>query len=111
MRNHTKTGELIFSPSDLVRYLESPFSSWMDRQHLENPGLLKPDPQTEDMKLIAESGITHEAAVLKEWKSKEPSLVEIHDRDLDAAHGQTLEAIAKKAPAIYQGALRHGNFA
>lgn len=111
MRNHPKTGELIFSPSDLVRYLESPFASWMDRHQLENPGLLKPDPQSEDMKLIAESGITHEAAVLKEWKSKEPSLVEIHDRDLDAAHGRTLEAIAKKAPVIYQGALRHGNFA
>ena len=111
MRNHPKTGELIFSPSDLVRYLESPFASWMDRHHLEKPGLLKPDPQTEDMKLIAESGITHESVVLKEWKSKEPSLVEIHDRNLDEAHRLTLEAIAKKVPVIYQGALRHGSFA
>ena len=111
MRKDPKSGKLIFSPSDLVRYLESPFASWMDRHHLENDGLLKPDPQSEDMKLIAESGITHEAVILQEWKTKVPDLVEIHDRDLDAAHQNTLEAIAKKAPVIYQGALRHEDFA
>jgi uncharacterized protein len=111
MRFHPTTKELIYSPSDLVRYLESPFASWMDRHHLENPGQLTPDAQSEDMKLIAESGNVHESVVLKEWKINVPSLVEIHDRNLDQAHRLTLEAIAKKAPVIYQGALRHGSFA
>lgn len=111
MRKDPTSGILIFSPSDLVRYLESPFSSWMDRHHLEHPQALTPDPQSEDMKLIAETGKTHEAIILKDWKAKVPALVEIHDRDLDTAHRHTLEAISKKAPVIYQGALRHGNFA
>jgi uncharacterized protein len=111
MRKDPKSGKLIFSPSDLVRYLESPFASWMDRHHQENPGLLVPDPQSEDMKLIAESGITHEAVILQQWKTKEPALVEIHDRDLEIANQRTLEAIVQKAPVIYQGALRHGDFA
>ena len=111
MRKHPSSGELIFSPSDLVRYLESPFASWMARHHLENPGLLTPDPQSEDMKLIAESGITHEAVILQEWKTNEPALVEIYDRDLDAACKLTIEAIAQKAPVIYQGALRYDCFA
>lgn len=111
MRKDPQTQELIFSPSDLVRYLESPFASWMTRYHLENPGVITPDPQSEDMKLIAESGNVHESLVLEEWKSKEPSLVEIHERNIDEAHRLTLEAIAQKAPVIYQGALRHGSFA
>jgi len=111
MRKDPTSGKLIFSPSDLVRYLESPFASWMDRHHLENPGLLTPDPQSEDMKLIADSGIAHEAVILKDWKSTMPGLVEIHDRDLEVAHKNTLEAIAQRAPVIYQGALRHGDFA
>ena len=33
---------LIYSPSDLLRYLESPFASWMDRCYLENPGAVVP---------------------------------------------------------------------
>jgi uncharacterized protein len=111
MRKDQKSGKLIFSPSDLVRYLESPFASWMDRYHLENPGLLTPDPQSEDMKLIADSGIAHESVILRDWKAKEPALIEIHDRDLEVAHKKTLEAIAQRAPVIYQGALRHSDFA
>ncbi len=55
MRKHPSSGELIFSPSDLVRYLESPFASWMARHHLEHPGELERAPQSEDMKLIAAS--------------------------------------------------------
>ena len=110
MRKHPLSGDLIFSPSDLVGYLESPFASWMARHHLENPGLLTPDPKSEDMQLIADSGIIHEGVILKDWKAKEPALVEIHDRDPDVAHEHTLEAIAQRAPVIYQGTLRHGSF-
>jgi hypothetical protein len=38
---------LTYSPTDLIRYLTSPFASWMDRYHLENPGAVVPDKQTE----------------------------------------------------------------
>ena len=74
MRKHPSSGELIFSPSDLVRYLESPFASWMARHHLEHPGELERAPHSEDMKLIAASGVAHEDVILKEWKTKEPNL-------------------------------------
>ncbi len=111
MRKHPSSGELIFSPSDMVRYLESPFASWMARHHLEHPGELERAPQSEDMKLIAASGIAHEDVILKEWKTKEPNLRVINESDLDAACKQTIEAIAQKAPVIYQGALRYECFA
>ena len=34
-----KNGNLLFSPTDLIRFMESPFASWMERLHLEVPAL------------------------------------------------------------------------
>jgi hypothetical protein len=31
-------GGIVYAPTDLVVFLESPFASWMDRLHLESPG-------------------------------------------------------------------------
>ena len=52
----TPSGQLLYSPSDLVRYLASPFASWMDRYYLEDRGAVTPDEETEDEKLIAQTG-------------------------------------------------------
>lgn len=51
-----RSGEIVYSPSDLVRYVASPFASWMDRYHLENPGAVTPNEVTDDAKLIAQTG-------------------------------------------------------
>ncbi|MCA9473913.1 MAG: hypothetical protein KC594_17765, partial [Nitrospira sp.] len=63
------SGQLVFSPSDLICFLASPFASWMDRYALENPGAVTPDEETEDGRLIAQTGAQHERAVLDEFKS------------------------------------------
>jgi len=34
---------LIYSPSDLTRFMESPFASWMDRLYREHPDRVTPD--------------------------------------------------------------------
>ena len=68
--------QIIYSPSDLVRYAQSPFTSWMDRYYLENRDAVAPNQETEDHKLIARTGDQHEHAVLKEFKSSVASLVE-----------------------------------
>jgi hypothetical protein len=39
---------LLLSPTDLIRFMESPFASWMERLHREVPALATPDPLTED---------------------------------------------------------------
>jgi hypothetical protein len=70
MKKHC--GKLLYSPSDLIRYLASPFASWMDRYYLENPGTVTPDEQTEDEELIAQTGNQHERTVLDEFKSSIP---------------------------------------
>jgi uncharacterized protein len=107
----TSSGELVYSPSDLIRYLASPFASWMDRYHLENPGAVTPDEATEDEALIAQTGERHEQAVLGEFKSSAVGLIEIPKKDFTSARAQTLAAIQAKAPVIYQAALNSGPFA
>lgn len=107
----TESGELVFSPSDLIRYLKSPFASWMDRYHLEFPEAISPDPDTEDERLIAETGDKHEADVLADLRSTCPGLVEVPSDDFSTAATLTLEALARRAPIVYQAALQLDRFA
>lgn len=98
MKRHS--GQLLYSPSDLVNYLRSPFSSWMDRYYLENPGAISPDVETEDEKLIALTGDQFERSVLDELKTSTANLIEIPKDDLAAARSRTISAIDAKAPTV-----------
>jgi uncharacterized protein len=104
-------GQLLYSPSDLVRYLASPFASWMDRYYLEHPDAVTPDETSAEDKLIAETGQAHERTVLADLKAAQGGIVEIQGTSLAEACGQTLAAIRSKAPVIYQAALQGGPFA
>jgi hypothetical protein len=106
-----QSGSVIYSPSDLIRFLESPFASWMDRFHLENPDALSPDEDSEDKKLTAQIGDQHEGSVLERLKPAVPSLIEIPKCDFAVAKAETLSAIKSKAPIISQPALEDGQFA
>jgi predicted RecB family nuclease len=106
-----RSGEIVYAPSDLVRYVASPFASWMDRYHLENPGAITPDEVTEEAKLIAQTGEAHEQAVLSELRASAVQVIEIPTHDFAVARTQTVAAIQAKAGAIYQAALGNGPFA
>lgn len=103
------SGELIYSPSDLVRYLESPFSSWVERYHLEHPGALVPDELSEDAELIMKTGEIHEQAILEQFRGSVDDLCEI------ARDGHSTvdvrEIIKQRHSIIYQAKLESGNFA
>ncbi len=43
-----ESGTIVYSPSDLIRYLVSPFGLWLHRYDLENPGAIAPDQETEE---------------------------------------------------------------
>lgn len=104
-------GAVIYSPSDLIRYLASPFASWLDRYYLENPGAITPDEETEEEKLLSTTGDEHEQSILSGYKTSNGGLVEIAKDHFEAARTATLTAIKDKAPMIYQAALRDGVFA
>src|SRR5207248_10882401 len=98
------SGTIIYSPSDLIRYLASPFASWLDRYELENRGAIKPDEQTEEEKLLSRTGDEHEQSVLKRYKVAGTGLNEIQkdDQKFDGAQAATLEATQNKAANMYQ---------
>lgn len=105
------SGQLTYSPSDLICYLSSPFASWMDRYYLENPRAATPDEVTEEEQLITETGEQHERSILDEFKSSEPELVEIPRDGPVVSREKTLSAIKANAPIVYQAALERVPFA
>ena len=72
-----QSGIIIYSPSDLIRYLASPFASWLDRYHLENPDAIAPDEQTEEEELLSRTGDEHEQSVLSGYKASSFGVLEI----------------------------------
>jgi len=101
-------GTVIYSPSDLIRYLASPFASWLERYNLENPGAITPDEQKEEEKLLSRTGDEHERSILTGYKTSESNLVEIPKDDFADARTETLAAIRNRAPIIFQAALQDG---
>ncbi len=51
-----RSGAVVYAPSALIRYFESSFAWWMDGYHLENPDGITPGEDTEDQKLVAQTG-------------------------------------------------------
>src|SRR4029453_3002171 len=105
-----QSGIIIYSPTDLIRYLASPFASWQDRYYLENPEAIAPDKQTEEEELLSRTGDKHEQSVLGGYKAS-TSVIEIAKGNFATAHAATLAAIKDKASIIYQAALQNGVFA
>ena len=99
---------LVFSPSDLVRYSESNYASWMDRYNLENPGELEPDQVSEEQQLVINRGFDHEAAFLAELKEGGRDVLEVENNKV--AEQTTLEAISGKVEVIFQACLSNGKF-
>ena len=64
-----QSGIIIYSPTDLIRYLASPFASWLDRYYLENPDAITPDKQTEEEELLSRTGDEHEQSILTGYKA------------------------------------------
>ena len=106
-----QSGIIIYSPTDLIRYLASPFASWLDRYYLENPGAITPDKQTEEEELLSRTGDEHEQSVLTVTKPQAAAFLRFRKDNFAAAHAATLAAIKDKAPIIYQAALQDGVFA
>ena len=106
----SSSGQLLYSPSDLVRYLASPFASWMDRYYLEHPDAVTPDERSAEDRLIAETGQAHERTVLADLKAAPAGVIEIQGRNLAEACEQTLAAIRSQGARHLSGrACRAGN--
>lgn len=104
---HYANGSVIFSPSDMVTFVESEYASWMDRLYLEQPGFVQPDAPDDQGRMIMDAGVVHEKRVL-EMLAAEGEVTHI-PAGPDRA-GATLRAMADGAPVIYQAYLEQDRF-
>src|SRR4051794_7580809 len=98
-----------FSPTDLVNFMRSDFITWMDRFHLDRPGEIERDADTEEQDLIQKKGVEHEQAFVKSLRAQGRSVC-----DLSECGDQpepTLAAMRRGEDIIYQGYLVNGDFA
>ncbi len=112
----TAAGRLIYSPTDLVTFLESPFASWMDRYYAERLGDVKPDEADAGDALIARSGDEYEQQVLGDYRMRSAKVAVIErpggdERGEAVATQETLTAMASGADVIYQARLADGQWA
>lgn len=62
---YIEAGQLIYSPSDLTLYMDSPFASWMEHSVLINPELSSFVDVTDEMMILLQTrGALHETEVL-----------------------------------------------
>ncbi|MHB1327607.1 MAG: hypothetical protein ACYC2K_05330, partial [Gemmatimonadales bacterium] len=110
--NVNPDGSLVFSPSDLIVYLEGDFASWMDRARLEaSRGAVVPtfvatasvDDKSDEATLFARLGDAHELAVLERLRSIDGEIVTIA-RDAQSRE-RTLEALTRAETTIFQAHL------
>ncbi len=95
---------LLFSPSDLIQYVQSDFACWMERLALEHPSQSpeKPDPD-EMMRVLTQLGEEHERSYVETLRRAGTEIYEIDNR---GGFKATLAAMGEGKPLIYQGAVQ-----
>ena len=106
---HKEENKIIYSPSDLTLYMDSPFASWMEHKAIINPELLThADPMDEMMILLQNKGAAYEKEVLESFLKKNLNVVQIK-RD-KTAEDNTYIAMQDGTDVIYQAALSTTRF-
>jgi predicted RecB family nuclease len=111
-RSNGNHSEIVYSPSDLVRYIESPFASWMARHQLENPDSgIEKDPADQLLSYLAGQGIEHESRFLEALSGRFECIVTIDDDICDDLKlERTRSAMAEGADVIFQACLEKPPF-
>ena len=103
---YKKHGQFYYSPSDLTRYMGSPFASWMDRFAIEYSGETPAkDPADALMTSLAQKGYAHEGALESAFIEQGKRLVKIDGASADEKYTNTLEAMRKGVDVIVQARL------
>lgn len=101
---HIEFNQIIYSPSDLTLYIDSPFASWMEHLALTNPELLpRADEKDELMSLLQHKGFQHEKEILNSFINRGLSVAQI-TRNPNMLE-DTLAAMKLGVDIIYQAAL------
>jgi predicted RecB family nuclease len=113
----SKSGKLLLSPTDLTRFYESEFGSWMDHYY-ESVGVGGPlkkvhrNPPDPLQGLLAEKGNFHEEQVLQKLKEHNEvfTIYRIENEDTAKRIEKTILAMKSGEGFIYQAALSGDTF-
>ncbi|MCC5956239.1 MAG: TM0106 family RecB-like putative nuclease [Natronohydrobacter sp.] len=107
MRN--LNGHILFSATDLMRFMGCAHATTLDLMRLRGVG---PEPRadSEDAALLQKQGDAHEIAHLERLKTSGRSVVEIARSDLAGDAALTRETLAQGAQVVFQGAFLSNNW-
>ena len=117
-----KNGALIFAPTDLSRWLNSPYASWMARYAIEQPECSPAKDQADSMlELLAKKGLVHEDAQENKFREQGKEVVNAassYKADLKASIIQpdvdeveyTVSLLTRGVDVVAQATLAKGSF-
>ena len=105
-----REGQIVFSASDLVNYLECDHLTTLDLVNLDTP--LQKTDDSDEAKLIQAKGFAHEAAFLDNLKTKHASVIDIASisPDLEQRVAATKQAMHDGHDIIFQATLKNDCF-
>ena len=100
-----------YSPTDLIRFMESPFASWMNRYALEFPHLApEKDPQDALSCALQKRGFAHEDQLEMSFREQGLSVVKIEGESNTEKQAATLSSTQQGADIIVQARLEMNGF-
>ena len=101
----------LYSPSDLICFMESPFASWMDRYALELPHLAPAkDPLDPLSTTLQKRGFAHEDQIEISFREQGLSIVKIEGESDIEMHTATLSSMNQGIDVIAQARLKMSCF-
>ena len=98
---------IIYSPSDLCRFMSSPFASWMERYSIENTHHgFERDETDAMMGLLQDKGEAHEAALLDTFRKQGKDIAVIDGESVEEKRSKTLAAMASGVEIIFQACFK-----
>ena len=96
----------LYSPSQLITFIDSPYASWYDRASREKPELFSEMKDEEDklQSVLQAKGFEHEKKILEEFRAKGLKIIE------NAEFGAVATAIVEGFDVIYQAKLTTERF-
>ena len=108
---YEKDNFILFSPSDLITFMDSPFASHMERYRLHDTSIDKlMDPKNPLLKNLQKKGFEHEEIFLQSLISKEEKVVNIGNIDFKEKLTKTRESMHNGVSVIAQAYLELDNF-
>lgn len=105
---HYNNNKLIYSPSDIVQFVNSQFACWMNRKLFEEPESVQPDEEDPQLKVLQNKGDLHEKEYLEKLCETGSDICKISSGD---RLQQTLKAINEGRQIIFQAHLEGSGMA